>query len=659
MSGFFPNVETTHVVATPPVLPPSDWVAPKLSDLPEFSRASRIAIDCETYDPDLKTLGPGVRRTGYVVGISIGIDDGPRWYLPLRHEGGNNMDNPDQVVNWVRDQFMRFKGDVVGTNLMYDLDYLAEIGCQFNHSDVRYMDVSIAEPLLNEHKFRYSLDSISKEHLGEPKVEELMIQAAHAMKIKDVKANIWRLPARFVGPYATADVDLPLRILPIQLQKLEDEELMRVWDLECRLIPVLFEMRRRGVRVDLKKAEQVLIKLQNLENEQLHRAKLACGKEIQLYVSAQLGPLIEARGYTLPRTEKKQEYQIKSEWLKSHAGEDPLIESIYLARKFYKARTTFIEGHIFKQHIGGRVHAQYHQVKGDSDKGNDRKRGTPGRLSSSDPNLQNIPSRDSMLGPLIRSIFLPEEREVYERHDWSQIEYRFLAHYARGRGASEMREAYNNDPNTDFHKKCAVMAGIDPEDSYKRKQVKNVNFGAVYGSGKKTTAETMGVSIEEAEAFLNLYHSKLPFVKKTFKAVSAKADETGFIHTIMGRRSRFPLWEPADWDQYGDPLPYKQALKQYGKIKRAKTYKATNSLFQNNAADLMKLAMVKQYEDGVHDVLGAPLLTVHDELGQSRPQTPEGEKAIQHIKHVMETCMELRVPIIAERESGKNWGECK
>jgi DNA polymerase-1 len=256
----------------------------------------------------------------------------------------------------------------------------------------------------------------------------------------------------------------------------------------------------------------------------------------------------------------------------------------------------------------------------------------------------------------------------------SQIEYRFLAHFALGKGAAECREQYNTDPKTDYHKLCARLANMDENDPFVRKLVKNINFGKVYGAGPPKLAATMGKSVEEAKLFTDKYDEDLPFVAKTFQTASDVAQRRGYVLTILQRRQRFPLWEPKRWGGEHRPpgLPYEQALEQYGgigadgqllrnpnRLRRAYTHAALNRVLQGSAADMMKKAMVIIWESGICDVIGAPLLTIHDELDDSVPQTHEGEQAAQEATRLMTDAIKLKVPVLVDADYGANWGECK
>lgn len=631
---------------TLPAIPDTGWAPPR--DFPDLSSASVIAIDCETKDLDLIEKGPGVRRDGKIVGLAVGTEDGGRWYFPMRHEVQSELNlDPAAVMAWARDNLCRVGQPKVGANLGYDLDYLAEEGVPVAGP---FWDVQVAEPLIDENHFSYSLGSIAKRHLGEDKKgSELRawVEKAYRTKGEAYRGEIYRAPPSLVGPYAEGDVDLPLRILERQRPLLEADGLTPLWEMESKILPMTVKMRRRGVKVDLIKAKALDDELSAAIDLAQTRLNEAAGRVIDVNAAASLKTLFERVGVQYPKTAKGNPSFTK-EWLEHHPH--PACLLITEVRKLTKLRDTFVRGYVLGQHINGRIHCQFNQLKGD-DTGT-----VSGRFSSSNPNLQNIPARDKVWGPKIRSLFIPEEGEVWTKHDWSQIEYRFLAHYGVGDNAEVVRDMYRNDPNTDFHEMVMEMTGLD------RKPAKNCNFGLVYGMGPPLLASQLGLTLEEAtELVFNPYHAKVPFVKATYERASSRAAERGFIKTIGGRRARFNLYENRGRYIVGaerEALPYELAKEKWGdKIKRAFTHKALNRLLQGSAADLMKAAMVAVDESGVGEVCGCPLLTVHDELDHSRPDTAEGLEAMREVKHIMETVMTLKVPVIAEMESGPNWGE--
>ena len=608
-------------------IPNTGWAAP--TEFPRLEAAKVICIDVETYDPHIKERGPGwATGDGHLVGIAVGTDDGHRWYFPMRHEvGGGNLD-PDMVLRWAKDELTRPGQLKVGANLMYDLGWLAAEGVDVPGP---YYDVQWAEALLDEHRTSYSLDAIALDYgLGGKMSNELYQWCSQAYGGKPdgrQRANIYQAPACLVGPYAEGDVDLPLRIREQQVQKIEQLVLHDLLDLEHRLIPMLLAMRQRGVRIREDWPD--------IRGRLAAEAKKVAPAGVDIWSAASLAAYCDQKGIQYPRTPKGAPSFVKG-WLEKH------LPDVARARKLDKACGTFFDGYMGKA-VDWRIHCEFHPLRSDSG-------GTvSGRFSSSNPNLQNIPSRDPELGPLIRGLFIPEEGCLWAKLDYSQVEYRLLAHYARGRGADDVREAYRRDPTTDFHAHVAEMSGLE------RKPAKNLNFGMVYGQGLATTAATMGCSLEEAEQFRQRYFDEAPFVKYTFDWVSRVAANRGYIRSIGGRIHRFPYWEPiGKWNE--GYLPRAEAEEKWGKrIRRARTHKALNALLQGSAADIMKMAMAQIWESGVCDVLGAPHLTVHDELDFSMPDTPEGRDAILEVKRIMETCVKLNVPLVADVEIGPDW----
>jgi len=628
-----------------PPIPDTGWIPPK--EFPRLDNAKVIAIDCETKDLELFDKGPGVRRDGHIVGLAVGTDDGGRWYFPMRHEVGSELNiDPDKVIEWARNELTRASQPKIGANLSYDLDYLYEAGVKVAG---KFIDVQIAEPLLDDNRRQYNLDALASTHLGEEKVkDDLKEWVFKAYRTKNYREDIYRSPPQLVGPYAEGDVDLPLRIFEKQKPLLEEQGLMQLFDIESRLLPLMVDMRRRGVKVDLVRAQALDDELTNAIALAQARLNAAAGTTVDVNKSSTIVRLFDKLGLTYPRTTKGAPSFVK-EFLEHHPH--PSAQLIVEVRKLTKLRDTFIRAYIFGTHINGRIHCLFHQLKGDDN-------GTvSGRFSSSCPNLQNIPSRDPVWGPKIRSMFIPEDGETWVKHDWSQIEYRFLAHYGVGKNGEEVRELYRTNPATDFHVMVVELTGLD------RKPAKSINFGLVYGMGKSTLAYRMGMTLEEAdEKIFSVYHGRVPFVKDTYERASSRAATRGFVKTILGRRARFESWVPGNAFGRDDivGLPRKAAIAKHGTgVKRGYTHKALNRILQGSAADLMKLAMVEIYESGIPDVLGVPLLTVHDELDHSKPKTKKGDEAVREVKNIMETCQKLKVPIISEQEEGPNWGDVK
>lgn len=639
----------------------SDWKAPDLSSLPSWEGAKRIAVDCETRDPDLKKLGPGCGRrpNSYITGISFAIEDGPGGYLPIRHDGGGNLP-VDAVLRYFRDQAKVFKGDLVGANLPYDLDYLASDGVEFNN--VRFFrDIQIADPLICELHQSYSMQNIA-ERWGFAGKDESMLRAAAADYRVDPKAEMWRLPAKFVGAYAEEDTRLPLNILRRQEREIDDQDLWGVYDLESKLLPILTRLRRRGVRIHEGRLEMIEKWAYEREAEALARVRHATGIKINVgdvWRAEALAPALEYIGIKLNKTATGKP-QIDKELLGGIDHE--VAQALERARKVNKLRTTFA-GSVRDHMINGRIHCTFNQLKRERDDEGGSAGAAYGRLSCQNPNLQQQPARDEF-AMMWRSIYLPEEGELWASNDYSQQEPRMAVHYAclskalighyAWERAIEARDKYRNDPNTDNHQMMADMAGI------KRKDAKEIYLGLSYGMGGAKMCRKLGLptmmavrgprgrlyDIKSAEGkrlaeqgarrfeaagpegqlLLDTFDSKVPFIKKMAKACEKRATAVGYITTLSGRRCRFPLDRDGNFDW---------------------THKGFNRLIQGGSADQTKMAMVACAEAGFDLII-----QVHDEIAFSVKSKAEAEEAAQ----IMRTCTPLELPSKVDVEVGESWG---
>ena len=652
-----------------PCIAASTW---KPGEFVSLAGAKTIAIDLETYDPHLLEHGPGwARGDGHIVGLAIGTDDGFRAYYPMRHAVGGEQNLPaDKVLAWARDQ-LKGTQPKIGANIIYDLGWLQQEGVLVGG---QAYDVQYAEALLTEDG-RTNLDTLGEKYCNEGKrshaLYEWCARAYGGNATDDQRKHIWHAPASLVGPYAEGDVDLPLRVLAKQGPLLDAEGLADVFDMECRLIPLLLAMRFRGVRVDVTRAEQLREKL--LQDEAAYQTTLdtLAGGRVDVNATATIKTAFDRAGAPYPRTEKDNPSFTK---LFLQACQEPIARAILDVRRVQKIRSTFVEGYILNGNVKGRVHCNFHPLRTTKDaEDSDDSNGTrSGRFSSDTPNLQNIPSRDPELAPLIRGLFIPDESAHWVKADYSQIEYRIFAHYARGPGSDKARAMYRDNPRTDFHEwtldLVAPIAKWDISTKALRKQrrspIKGISFGVLYGMGEDKLAKTLGLDEVAAKALFAAYHRGVPFVRPTANHASAHAARYGEVRTMLGRKSRFTQWEP-DWRALsydekatagsGRPLPYAEAVQAYsGQIRRAHTHKALNRILQGTAADLMKMAMLRCWEDGLFSTVGVPHLTVHDELDFS--DTGANPEAFAEIIRTMETCLPFEVPIRVEVERGADWG---
>ena len=643
-----------------PPLPATGWKRP--ATFPRLDQERFLGVDIETYDPHLLTHGAGyVRagtdgtpRDGWIAGVSIATAD-RAWYFPLRHPDSDNVDEY-AFFAWLKRALTRKGCAKIGANLMYDFGWLKAYGIDVTGP---WYDVQFAEPLIDETAVTFALDVLGTKYLpaGKGKLTaELYDWCAAAFGGKadaSQRANIWRTPAVLVGPYAERDASAPLDIFREQVKTLRAEGLMELFKLECALAPLLVAMRFRGVRVDLEQADRVRTMLR-MEQEHAQQAldDLA-GFHVNVNSSATLAELFDEHDITYPKTRKGRP-SFTAGWLKTVGH--PAAQRVLEVRKVGKASGTFIDSYVFGNEVKGRVHAQFHPLR------TDKNGAVSGRFASSLPNLQNIPSRDERLAPLIRSVYVPDLGcPAWRRYDYSQIEYRLLVHFSTGRGSDVAKDRYRKDPKTDFHAMTAdlikTLTGIE----LTRGVTKNVNFGLVYGMMEHTLQRYLNLSSEQAESLFTAYHSGVPFVQHTYGKYMREAASIHYVQTLLGRRRRFKLFEAAVAGVQGPLLPKQEAQKRYGFVRTAETHKALNAVLQGSAADIMKQAMVDAWEAGLFDegVLGAPHVTVHDELGMSDPCTRETDEAFAELKHLMETCVTLEVPMLVDVSAGVNWGACK
>lgn len=642
-----------------PEIPDTGWKAPTY--FPNLSQAAVICIDVETYDPGISDKkGPGwARGLGHIVGVAVGVPGGHRWYYPIRHETmpeDNVAALP--VFAWLRDTLSNPKQTKVGANIMYDVGWLRQEGVYVKGPLV---DVQYAEALLAEGT-PVALDYLGEKYLNEGKETDLLYkwiadwQGGNSESDR-MRAHIHKAPPCLVGPYAEGDVDLPLRVAVKQYPLLQREGLLPVFIMECGLIPLLIEMRFAGVSVDLNRAEQVRDELAERIKTAQAQLKHVCGREVNVNSAPSLAAAFDGLGLSYPRTKGSKKKpdgapSFTKEFMKT--VEHPaarLVEEIKTCRKM---RGTFVESYILNSHVNGKVFGEFHLLKGEG--GGTRS----GRFSSSNPNLQNIPSRDPVLGPLMRSMFIPDRgHKQWRKYDYSQIEYRLLAHHAVGQGADNLRARYVADPDTDYHVATQELVQGMTGQKIDRKPIKNINFGLIYGMGLEKLSRSLGLSEKDGKALFAAYHEAAPFAKATMEQCSAEAQAFGIITTILGRRSRFDSWEPVEvnYKARAVPLPYHVALMRYGQIKRAMTHKALNRRLQGGAADLMKAAMFKCWQDGVFDATGVPRLTVHDELDFS--DTGGCDDAFVEMQRILESAVPLRVPVKADYECGPDWGHVK
>lgn len=663
-----------------------------MSNLPQWGLADCIGYDVETKDPRLKekpSVGPGVyRKDGHVVGYGIAIENGPSLYLPIRHEGGDNL--PEEgVIRYMQDESRRFKGQAILANGMYDVDWSENDGIIFK-PEATLRDIQIAEPIIYELHHSMGLDSIL-ERYGEPAKDEELLREAMltyglaGKKRNDFKSQLYKCPARYVGQYCEWDAAGPIRVFRKMEPRLTSMNLWDVFNLETKVMRVLLKMRKRGVLVDLDKLTK--IEEWSLEEERKALAEIKRLTGIQLAVGSvwakeTLVPVFQSLGITLKKMKVKKngkpEYQIDKALMSVHVQDQPAIKALAWARKVNKLRTSF--GASVRRSVcpDGRIHCSFKQIAVEDDEG-EEKGARFGRMSCVAPNLQQQPSRDEFAQEW-RSIYIPEHGTEWGCLDFSQQEPRWTTHFAASvnitpgsplarqlgwagklQGAEETCQAYWDDPTLDNHEFMAKLTGL------KRKFAKNLYLGLCYGEGGaklchdlelptawavifkgrpgKTIFDTQEEAMEaienydgvaryfetagaEGQKIIDTFDARAPFIRKLAEVCKARAESTGCIRTAGGRLLHFPRKKDGSYDY---------------------THKALNRLIQGTSADQMKTGMVLIDEQMPDFFLQ---LQVHDELDASGTREQFRQAAA-----IMRDCMgKTKVPFRVDVEAGPNWG---
>lgn len=617
-----------------------------------------FGLDLETRDDKLKTHGPGwaFDDGGYPVGYAVAWFEGDpdkltkedlldhsieqhfkSVYLGVRHEGGGNL--PEAEVRAFIQPLLADKNRVaVGANMGYDYGWTLRDGYEWL-CDID--DVQIQAPLLDDARRSYSLNSLLKDKLGSQKNEDKLQRSAEEFGIKDVKAQLWRLPAGLVADYARDDAARALRLYFYQRLEMREMDLERVWRVELDLIPVLYRMRKRGVRVDEERVQHLRDYFMSKEQGAVDKLKDLTGRTLDAWTS---GPLIQAlmdEGVPqedFPLTPKKRELSLDNVFLKKLASVEnkagQVAQEILTLRRYNKARSTFVDGMLLDHMVNGRIHSELRALRGDEG-------GTvSGRFSGSSPSLQVVPARDPELGPLVRSAFIPEEGEEWCSIDYSSQEPRLAVHFgvkAGIPGAEELQRAWINNPREDAYLPTAKLCNIP------RKDAKIIKLGILYGMGGGKMCHDLGLPYEikfwkgkeimvagpEGEELFRRYHEGSPMDKALSEMAQRVAKQRGSVRTLLGRRAYF----------------HRQANGQVWF-----THKALNRIIQGSAADMTKVAMLKV------DAAGhTPLVSVHDELGFS-VNRERAKETSEMLADLMSGAIPLEVPVVCDVELGPSWG---
>ena len=673
-----------------------------------------VALDIETYDPNLRTKGLGaIRGDGFITGVAVATDN-ETVYFPLHHSDHVKSDSQkkefwDQMNKTILQNQNITK---VFHNAIYDVCWMrAETGKMLKG---RIVDTMVAASIIDENRFKYSLDALSKDILKDEKykydLQEKTFKWSGGMQ-KDPMSNMHKLPSHVVKDYAKQDVSLTFRLWKIFDKKLdevlftkpngEQKTCRNIFELETKLFPCLVDMKFKGVRIDVQKLEAFGKKLKHRRDNLLNIIKKHTKIDVQLWAANSVKDLLVNQNITnYEKTPKSGMPKLPKNYLKTHANR--FLRMLSKAREADKAINTFIEG--LKGYVhNGRIHADINQIRSDDG-------GTvTGRFSMSNPNLQQIPAK-GYYGKKMRELFLPEEGHEWGSFDYSQQEPRIVVHYAIKHGLSETQELADkfDSDKADFHEIVAQMANIP------RKQAKSINLGLFYGMGKGKLQAELNLDKAQAKKLFDTYHDKVPFVKELSDNLMGFAKKNRLVFTLEDRFCRFNTyenvnkrwnnkerkfeeWDPeakeikddktgaisyqgdwikpnlmskeAAWEKFKLQFNAKSKSKKdggKGKVEElnsqgretwfaqyftpAFTYKALNRLIQGSAADMTKKAMVILYKKGI-----VPHIQIHDELCVS---IKDDETRIM-VQETMENAIKLEINNKVDCKSGPNWGTIK
>lgn len=626
-------------------MPTTGWVSPQ--SLPDLRGEPLVAVDIETRDKGIKAgLGPGwVWLDGFTTGIAVAWGVDKQIYIPVRHPETSCFESPT-IKKWLKELFQQDETKFIFHNASYDLGWLtSEFGCSVPR---QLEDTAAMAAIVDENKFSYKLDDLCGDYGIDGKSEDLLKEATAAYGLKDAKGEMWKLPAKFVGPYAEQDARATLELYKKLLPILEQEGTEKAYRLECDLIPMIMAMRKRGIRVDVKRAEQAVGHFAKERDTVLSEISRNLGRATSMEAIRSPGWLVEAfteEGIPFPRTEKGNP-SFGADWMSK--SEHWLPKLITRTKKLEDASSKFFQNYILDFSKKGRVHPNIHQFR--SEDGGTRSH----RFSYSAPPLQQAPSRNGEFANVFRGVFLPEPGEVWAAIDYSQQEFRLLVHYAELLNLPKAKEAgdkYREDAATDFHSLVAELTGLP------RKKAKDVNFAAAYGAGIAQLANMSGMTLDEATEVRKQYDQRMPFIKELGDSCGRRAAQTGQIKMIDGAVSHFDLYECAEFGVKGLPATRAVAVRKtetpgdpwYGKrLRRAYTHKACNRLIQGSAARQTKKAMLECYKAGV-----MPSLTIHDELDFSVKTKKEAELAAD----IMVNALKFTIPMKCDVEFGISWAD--
>ncbi len=572
-----------------------------------------------TIDTETTSLTP---MNSDIVGISICLDEGSGWYLPLGHEKGNNLDL-DKTLNLFKPVLEDEKIKKIGQNLKYDYQVLVNYDV---HMKGIAFDTMIAAYLNNPSSRQYNLGRLAMEHLNytmQP-ITDLIGSGKKQLPFSVVPID----KATF---YAVEDVDISLRIKNVLEPMIEKAGMKKLFDeIEMPLVEVLAEVELAGVRIDSDFLNMLSDDMQTKIEQKLAEIYDYAGYEFNVNSTQQLQELLFVRLGLKPKrkTEKKTGYSTDMQTLEELAKEHPLSKIILDYRQLSKLKSTYIDAlpRLVNKRTG-RVHTSFNQTIA-----------ATGRLSSSDPNLQNIPIRTEE-GAQIRKAFVPrDEDHILLGADYSQIELRIMAHIS---GDEKMIEAFNNDQ--DIHSRTASEVygvPIDNVDADMRRMAKTANFAVIYGVSAYGLSMQSDMTVSESKQFIDTYFARYPGIRNYMETTIEQARKDGFVSTLYGRRRFIP-----------------EINSRNRNVRQFAERTAINTPIQGTAADMIKVAMIEVYRK-IRDMKSKMILQVHDELVFDVHKS-ELDDIRQIVKDTMESSVKLDVPVKVDMGTGENWLACK
>ncbi|HEY9078214.1 MAG TPA: DNA polymerase I [Anaerolineaceae bacterium] len=581
-----------------------------------LDRAPFISLDTETTSTDPLRAD--------LVGISLAVKENEGYYIPIGHRTGEEQLPLEQVRNCLAPILKAEGKKVVGHNLKYDILALRMV-------DLRpgglAFDTMLAEWLIDPGSRRLGLKSMALDYLGVEMthIEDLIGKGKNQI-------NMAQVPVSDAGMYAAADAAIPISLLPLLKKKMQERNAMQLFeDMEIPLIDVLVDMEWEGIALDVPFFRSMGAELSQRLAEIEQQVYQMVGRPFNINSTQQLSDILFKTLMLQPPDPRRKttsgHFSTSADVLDELRGKHPVVDLILEQRELSKLKSTYVDA--LPEQVNprtGRVHTSFNQTGS-----------VTGRLASSEPNLQNIPTRTE-LGRKVREGFVASPGNVLLSVDYSQIELRIVAHMAQDEA---MLDAFRH--GQDIHATTAAAVNNIPIDQVTkdmRRRAKAINFGLIYGMSAFGLMRGTDLTLAESEDFVKAYFQKFPGVKRYLDETRRLAARQGYVETLLGRRRYFP----------------NLTVQTNPQIRNREEREAINAPIQGTAADLMKLAMIRLAKEIKRQQSTARLLLqVHDELLLEVPKEDLPEAA-QLVQSTMESVISLSVPLLTEARSGDHWG---